>query len=430
MTSTLRLRGLGRRSPRTIASDPNPVRAEPGWPTAVVAGGAQTAVVLMRDLARRGVCVCCIHTSPSSTAFRSVHGKKFLCPCPDLEPAAWCAYMGDLAREVGGRPVLMATSDQFVSAIGKHAEKLGESFLISKAGAALQAELGTKDTQYDLASRHGMPLPHTRTVGSIEELLAFGSDARFPCLLKPKQCRQWQSLPRRHPLRDAKVVVAGSAEELAAHYRVAAEICPEVVVQEVIEGPDTSKLVYLACYSAAGDRIGHCMLRELRTFPAHFGSASVVEPVTDPEADALCDRFFKELGYVGLCEIELKRDSRDGHLKLIEVNPRYSGSADAAPYAGVPMGWLHYLDLIGQPVRPVGPDGRDFRHITLSRDIPTIPSYMAAGLLTGRELIRSYRPPLAFFDLDLRDWRVAGETVASIGRTVIGQMIRRVRPKR
>ncbi len=232
-----------------------------------------------------------------------------------------------------------------------------------------------------------------------------------------------------HPLRDRKVVVAASANELAAHYRIAAKICREVVVQEVIEGPDTAKLVYLACYSKHGDRIGHCMLRELRTFPRQFGCASVVEPVVDFEADALCDRFFKQLGYVGLCEIELKRDTRDGQLKLIEVNPRYSGSADAAPYAGVPMGWLHYLDLIGQPVRPVGPDGRDFRHITLSRDIPTIEGYMSAGLLTWRELVHSYRPPLAFFDLDPRDWRVTAETVASIGRSVIGRMLGLVPPE-
>ena len=384
----------------------------------------------MRDLARRGVSVCCVGQDPKSNGFRSVYGKGYLCPKPDVEPAAWLAFMTDLAKKVGGRPVLMATADQFVSAIGEYADELGDSFCLSKQGVALQARLGIKDTQYDLVSRYGMPLPRTRTIGCIDEVIEFGSGARFPCLLKPNQGLQWESGPQSNPLRGAKVVVVDSPEELAAQYRVAAELRREVVVQEVIEGPDTAKLVYLSCYSTAGDRIGHCMLRELRTCPMDYGSASVVEPLLDPEADFLCDQFLRKLGYIGLCEIELKRDSRDGRLKVIEVNPRHSVSADAGSYAGVPLGWLHYLDLIGQPVVPIGPDGRDFRHITADRDIPTIRSYMDAGLLSWRGLIHSYRPPVAFFDLDLRDWRLTAENVASLGRALLIQIVRRFIPKR
>jgi len=121
----------------------------------------------------------------------------------------------------------------------------------------------------------------------------------------------------------------------------------------VIEGPDDAKLVYLSCYSQNGVRLGACLVRELRTDPIYFGSASVVEPIEDPATDALCDGFLRRIGYVGLCEIELKRDSRDQCVKLIEANPRYSVTSDAAPYAGVDLGWLHYLDLIGQPVELV-----------------------------------------------------------------------------
>jgi predicted ATP-grasp superfamily ATP-dependent carboligase len=43
--------------------------------------------------------------------------------------------------------------------------------------------------------------------------------------------------------------------------------------------------------------------------------------VVDEEIEALCDGFLSSLGYVGLCEIELKRDVHDGRVKLIEVNP-------------------------------------------------------------------------------------------------------------
>jgi D-aspartate ligase len=96
--------------------------------------------------------------------------------------------------------------------------------------------------------------------------------------------------------------------------------------------------------------LGYCVVRELRTHPLGFGSASTLQPVVDEEIAAMCDRFLRSIGYVGICEIELKRDSRDGKLRLIEVNPRCSVTTDCATYAGVHLGWLHYLDLIGERV--------------------------------------------------------------------------------
>ena len=97
------------------------------------------------------------------------------------------------------------------------------------------------------------------------------------------------------------------------------------------------------------------MFKELRCDPIGFGPASVTEPVRDEETDGVCDRFLRSIGYAGICEIEMKRDTRDGQVKLIEANPRLSGGGDAAPYAGVDTCWLHYLDLIGVPVTPVVP---------------------------------------------------------------------------
>ncbi len=82
------------------------------------------------------------------------------------------------------------------------------------------------------------------------------------------------------------------------------------------------------------------MFRELRCDPVGFGPASVSEPVVDPETDRVCDEFLRSIGYVGICEIEMKWDDRDGRVKLIEANPRLSGGGDAAPYAGVDLCWL------------------------------------------------------------------------------------------
>jgi D-aspartate ligase len=389
-------------------------------PPAVVAGAYQTAVVLMRDLARRGVRVCCIDWLREPPGFRTVYGPAFECPNPDDDPSAWLTFMVDLARKLGGKPVLMASADQYVSAMAQHAGELEKSFRFCQSAITVQALLATKRRQYDIASLHGLPVPRTQVVNCVEKLIAFGSSAHFPCILKPFHFREWQRLPPNHPLYYAKLVLADSPEELLTKYRMASEISPELVVQEVIQGPDTAKLVYVSCYACDGRRIGNCLLRELRTTPIYFGSASIVEPISDPETDSACDLFLRSINYAGICELELKRDSRDGQVKLIEANPRYSVTADAAVYAGVVLGWLHYLDLIGEPVAPVSPNGRDFRHIVLSRDLVTIRSYRKDGLLTWGSLIRSYKPPVAFFDFDIRDWRVTARNAVTLVRKVRG----------
>ena len=201
-------------------------------------------------------------------------------------------------------------------------------------------------------------------------------------------------------------------------------------MQEVIEGPDTAKLCYLSCYSRTGRLLGSCLVRQLRTDPIYFGSASVVEPVSDPEAHALSDAFLREIQYAGLCELELKRDSRDGKLKLIEANPRYSVTSDAAPPAGVDLGWLHYLDLIGFEVQPVRQNSFQYRHIVLRRDFKTFRSYLKAGLLSWGEFFRSYRRPVYFFDFDWRDRRISWTTLVDLTKVLLHPYMRRVIPKR
>jgi predicted ATP-grasp superfamily ATP-dependent carboligase len=398
-------------------------------PPVVVAGAYQTGVVLMRNLARRKVQTCCIDCDASQPGFKTVYGKAHLCPNPDTEPAEWEQFMIELATSIDRKPVLIPSADQFVTAIAAHAAALEPYFVFRSASVATQALLATKRRQYEIADVNGMTVPKTKFVESIEQVREFAGEAQFPCLMKPVHFREWERFPTGHPLLSQKIALANSPDELEASYRLVESVTPAVVLQEIIEGPDDAKLVYLSCYGRGSKRLGSCIVRELRTTPIYFGSASVVEPVSDPETDALCDGFFKSIGYEGLCELELKRDSRDGRVKLIEANPRYSVTADAAPYAGVDLGWLHYLDLIGEPVEPVAWNGRHFHHIVLRRDVNCFRSYLIAGLTTWGGIAKSYRSAV-FFDFDLRDWRLTIENSVYLLKVLLYPTYRRLFPKR
>jgi D-aspartate ligase len=396
--------------PPSMTESVHALQAQTDWPPAIIAGASQTTVLSLRSLQRHGVRTWCIDSNPNGPAFYSVYGPAKQCPNPDLHPHAWLQFMEGLARDIGRAAVLMSSSDQFVTAIARHAQALSEHFIISP-GAALQARLADKQSQYELAAAQDMPMPRTKFVRSTAELMAFGRDAAFPCLIKPTHFRIWRQLPPAHPLADIKIAMAETEQQLMEQYRLASEASPEVIAQEVILGADVDKRVYLSCYDARGQRIGNALLRELRCDPVGFGPATITEPILDPEVDDVCDRFLRRIGYVGICEIEMKRDTRDGRPKLIEANPRLSGSGDAAPHAGVELAWLHYLDLIGRPVTPVTPSSRDFRHVVLRNDARVIYEYWSKGMASWADIRHSYTPPLAFYDIDLRDWRYSLETV-------------------
>ena len=389
--------------------EPTSIHARQDWPPAVVASLHQTGTNLVRDLCRRGVRAAGIDNDPGVIGFRSVYGEHYLCPNPDTNAPGWLDFMKSLAQKLGQRPVLMCAADIFVAALGRYAHELEPYYRFSPT-AELQAALSTKERQYALAEQFGMPCPLTAYVQSKEQVGDFIERARFPCLLKPRQEREWANLPAGHALREKKVVVTPAPSDLLAQYRSVEPYRPEAVAQEMIVGPDDHKYCYLSVYACDGARLGHCVVRELRCYPTQLGSASMAAPVIDPEIDEVCDTFLRKLGYAGLCEIEVKRDAIDGKVKLIEVNPRFSGTGDCSVYAGVEVGWLHYLDLIGEDPAPMEPHF-EFHHIILFLEVPGVLSRLASGLLTWPELLRSYRRPLAFYDLDGRDLRPTLKTL-------------------
>jgi D-aspartate ligase len=379
-------------------------------PPAVIAGAYQTGVLGVRTLKRHGIKALCFDCNDQMPGFRSVYGPARLCPNPDTSPQEWLDFMISLAGELGTRAVLIASADIFVTAIANHRRVLSDYFLLSP-GIHLQGQLAQKHTQYNIALENNMPMPTTGMINTLEELLEFSKELSYPCLIKPQHFREWEQFPNGHPLSYKKIAIVNTEQELIENYKLACKANPQVIIQDIIQGPDTEKRVYLAYYDKQGNRIANALFKELRCVPLGFGPASVSEPVEDTEADKVCDAFLKKIGYKGICEIEVKRDTKDGKVKLIEANPRLSGGGDAAPYAGVDLCWIHYLEMIGQPVEKVTPSRKDFRHVVLREEGRAIPAYMRAGLLTWKELLNSYKRPIFFFDFDRHDWRYSLETL-------------------
>ena len=393
-------------------------------PPAVVASVFQTGLNLIRDLEQKGIRVIGVDCDPQNPGFRSRYGLSFLCPNPDKYPDNWLAFMLALAAAMGEKPVLIAAADIYVAAIGRHAQVLKEHFIFSENGCILQAALTTKEKQYALAREYGLPSPQSAYVQSVEELERFCDRARFPVLLKPRSHREWQGLPKDNPLWGVKTVSAQTREELLANYGKVSSLVPQAVAQEEIVGPDSAKYCYLSVYAQAGHRLGACVVQELRAYPLLYGCATLVEPVVDEEIDKICDNFLSSLGFLGICEIELKRDTRDGKLLLIEVNPRFSGTGDCARYTGVEIGFIHYLDLIGQTPPPVVATRFGFRHVMWVADLTAFPIYLSQGQIGWWSWLGSYNGPMKYYDFDWKDSSNARLTTIRAIKALVGGILR------
>jgi predicted ATP-grasp superfamily ATP-dependent carboligase len=393
-------------------------------PPAVIASVFQTGLNLMRDLEQKGIRAIGIDSNSDNSGFRSIYGKSYLCPNPDSEPDKWLAFMLSLSEAIGEKPVLIAAADIFVSAIGRHAKLLGEHYIFSESGCLLQAELSTKERQYALARKYGLPSPRSAYVQSIEELETYCDGARFPVLLKPRAHREWEALPAKNLLHGRKTISANSRVELLDYYKQVSAFVPQAVAQEEIVGPDSAKYCYLSVYARSGQRLGSSVVQELRAYPLLYGCATLVKPVIDEEIDRICNRFLLSIGFIGICEIELKRDSRDGRILLIEVNPRVSGTGDCSRYAGVETGYIHYLDLIGETPSPAVATHFDFQHMMLVNDLTAFPIYLRQGLVGWREYINSLQGKMEFFDLDWKDSANARKAALRGLRALVGGLLR------
>lgn len=85
--------------------------------------------------------------------------------------------------------------------------------------------------------------------------------------------------------------------------------------------------------------------QKLRQFPAGLGDGSLHRTVDVSEVRELTTTLLGAMQYRGFVNAEFKKDSRDGQLRLIEINPRTSMANQIGAAAGIDFPWLGYRYL-------------------------------------------------------------------------------------
>jgi D-aspartate ligase len=353
-------------------------------PGAVVIGGDYQGLGIVRSLGEKGIPICVVDDEYSISRFSRY--TNFAVRVSDLRSETATI---DTLLDIGNRLnlhgwVLFPTREELVAALSRHRCRLLEMFRVPTPEWDTVQWMWDKRNTYQLANELKIPIPETWVPHTLEDVEKIRT--AFPLALKPAI--------KEHFVYATKVKAwrANSTEQLRTLFERANSIAGpgEIIIQNLIPGDGKHQFGYCAFFKD-GRALGSMVTRRRRQHPHEFGRASTfVETIELPIAEALSQQFLQKINYYGLVEVEFKLDSRDGQLKLLDVNPRTWGYHSLGRTAGVDFSYLLYTDQVGAAVEECkGKPGISW--IRMLTDFPTGIIDVCSRRLSLSEFIKSLR---------------------------------------
>ena len=390
-------------------------RPTPSTPPAIVLGGSANAVSVARSLGRAGIAVHAV-----GSALSPVRYSRYCRSFTDLGTGVgvqkrWLDWL------VGGpiEAVLLPCDDDGLELVARHrAELVALGYTPIEADDDVLLAMLDKERTYDLARAAGVETPWSLTLRSVDDLDAVFERATYPCVLKPVRAHEFRS--RLDTV--AKVLIADDRPALRLAIERTVGVGVDMMVTERIPGGDDQFASYYSYLDADGRPLLHFNRHKQRQYPVGFGMACYATNRYDREASELGLRFFQAVGVRGLVNVEFKRDARDGRLKLIECNHRFTAGDRHLQLCGLDLPLFTYSRLMGRELPPVSPirSGMYMWH-----PIEDVRAYLALrasdGLPLG-EWARSVRHRPHF---PVAEWRDPMPTVGYHAR-LLGRAVRKL----
>jgi len=302
--------------------------------------GLQTA----RILAKRGVPVLAVAKDPQHYCCRTRMCKRIY--RADTSGEAFIALLERLGPTLTEKAVLFPCTDMSVLLLARWRKRLEPWYHVDLPELEVVETLMDKGRFYELARRHGLPVPATFILRNRGDAERAAAELTFPCVLKPPmKTPQWERQT------SEKVLQARSPEELLEIYDRCIEWSDVLTVQQWIPGDD-SNLYSCNCYlDAASQPLATFVARKLRQWPPKTGTSSLGEECRNDVVLNTTIRLFQSVGYRGLGYVEMKRDARTGQHYIIEPNVgRPTGRSAIAEAGGVELIYTKYCDNVGWPL--------------------------------------------------------------------------------
>jgi predicted ATP-grasp superfamily ATP-dependent carboligase len=377
-------------------------------------GGKENALSITRHLGKLGVPIrvsgpmnCwALHSRYCTEAFPIPKGKT--------QQEYWRSLLLGNDGRLNGH-IIWALSDEAIEFINTHRGSLSARYTLDEADVELQSDFLDKTRTLELAAQAGVDAPKHWRLQQNQDLEALRHEISFPAMVRPIQSHKFTRVFGRKLF-----IVEESFEELADHIRKAWEHGIDVFVGEMIPGPDSLLSSYYTYRTKDGKRLFDFTKSIIRRWPVNRGNACYHKTGWLPETASAGARFFESAGLRGLGNIEFKRDLRDGKLKIIEVNARFTAAQELVRRAGVPIDLMIYCHLTKQPVPEPKHADRELRYWYPMRDFMSFIELRKRGELSLWGWFKSVTKPGMVFPLvSFSDpLPILGATVAIAARLV------------
>jgi predicted ATP-grasp superfamily ATP-dependent carboligase len=364
-------------------------------PVVILQSGHHGGLGIARSLGRLGVPIYIVDAAGAEPAFSSRYCRHRFSLNIARNPVSVCVdRLVEIGRKVGGRPILIPTTDQGAIWVSDQAAALREAFRFPDQSAKLVRLLSDKSRMQELAKGSGVPTARSVVPGSKEDVIRYLDTAVFPVMVKATDAER---LRRRAG--GTKFLIHTPRELLDFYARSGDPQEPNLLIQEFILGEDWM-------FNGYFDADSRCLFgatgKKIRRFPVHTGATSLGVCLRNEAVGQMTMEFMKAIGYKGILDIGYRYDQRDGRYKVLDVNPRIGCTFRLfAGAGGMDVARALYFDMTGQPV-PSSQHVEGRKWVVEDFDLFSALRSFCEGTLTLKQWLRSFRgvQELACFALD------------------------------
>jgi predicted ATP-grasp superfamily ATP-dependent carboligase/ribosomal protein S18 acetylase RimI-like enzyme len=303
----------------------------------VTYGWCRSSYTAIQSLGRRGIDVYVGDASPLAMSRFSRYCKSFV-KLPDFftEPDKYFELTCEALEKTGAKVLLPGHED--IGIFSRRTNDLPSDVSIALPDWNNYSIAEDKFAVLELAQKTGCPAPHTREVGSLEELDDLAESTEWPVVVKTRIGNSAKGVRVVH----GKKELVEQFKELFQTYNLPKERWP--VIQEFLPGEAAGVCVLYnrgRCAASFAERYIRC--KE----PGKFGTSTLRETFDNQQLTSRAISVMDKLEWHGVAHLDFVADG-NGEFKLIEINPRLWGALALAMFSGVDFPYLWYLAAIGR----------------------------------------------------------------------------------
>lgn len=308
---------------------------------AIVIGYGVSNLGVIRSLGLKGFQIMAMYYDKTDFSHTSKYvNERVKIPHPRIEETEFIGILLKNSYKWEGS-LIFDTDDHVAVSISKNKPELAKYYRILTPEWEILRKFIEKPETYRLAERCKAPYPRTFLPKTLNELHEIKEKIDYPCILKPVLGHEFMSEFK------SKNFKINNYNDLLSKFELCLELRHEVMVQEIISGPDSNIYFYIAYVNSEGYINARFLGRKIRQNPPQFGITRVgISQDRVLELEEFTERLLKEAEFKGIATAEYKMDPRDNQFKLLEINGRTFRTSWLATYCGVNFPWIIYMDLV------------------------------------------------------------------------------------